>query len=173
MFKLLTILFLSFLCLIPTGCGETRKVVKELKRPPIETNLINNKEVVKIIKDTSDQMAWFKFIGILLMGLGVGAVCMSFVWPFVSVLLKGAGAGLVGIGSTFFIVSLGTQIVLPWLPYFLFFALVALFAGVAVYVIRRVDWTPDEIDAVKKLNADEPNADQHPIIKEILSRVKV
>ncbi len=172
MFKLLSTLLLSFLCLIPSGCGERRRV-RDAIIEHTPTNPIKNVEVVKIIKDTSDQMAWFKFIGILLMGLGVGAVCMSFVWPFVSIMLKGAGAGLVGIGSTFFIVSLGTQIVLPWLPYFLFFALVALFVGVAVYVIRRVDWTPDEIDAVKKLNSDEPGADQHPIIKDILSRVKV
>ena len=70
-------------------------------------------------------------------------------------ILKGIGVGVAAIGGTFFCLSLGTQIALPWLPYFLFAALCVAFIMAFVYAARHIDWTPDDKPAESQPASDE------------------
>ena len=57
---------------------DLRKQLEEAKSHPRE--IIKTKEGVKVVEDVSKQMAWFRFIGIILIGLGVGIIAVSLVW---------------------------------------------------------------------------------------------
>jgi hypothetical protein len=148
-----------------------RKENEELKKKPSLTQkVIETKEVIKVVEDTTKMMNWFKFIGVVLLGAGAALYAAGFYWTVVKFLLQGLGAGAAACGGTFFAISLTTQLAIGWLPYFLFIALCLVFIGAIVWLARKVDWTPDEKNAVVDLVEGKPDAVHNPIVQDVLKR---
>lgn len=157
------IALLLALLLLP-GCygGNARQQIAELEQKLAEANARANKapkevivekikEVVvtehvkEVVKDTTSLLNWFKVIGMGLMGLSIGFyVIARSLFGGVAVI----GLGGFATGATFFGMSLSTQIALGWAPYFLFAWLVIGSLMALVWILKNVNWTPDEKEAV-------------------------
>ena len=157
------IVLLLAILLVPGCYGSTaRQQIAELQQKLAEANAISAKapkeivvetikevivteHVKEVIKDTSSLLNWFKVIGMGLMGLSIGFyVIARSLFGGVAVI----GLGGFATGATFFGMSLSTQIALGWAPYFLFAWLVIGSLMALVYILKHVNWTPDEKEAI-------------------------
>ena len=157
------IVLLLAILLVPGCYGSTaRQQIAELQQKLAEANAISAKapkeivvekikevivteHVKEVIKDTSSLLNWFKVIGMGLMGLSIGFyVIARSLFGGVAVI----GLGGFATGATFFGMSLSTQIALGWAPYFLFAWLVIGSLMALVYLLKHVNWTPDEKEAI-------------------------
>lgn len=128
--------------------------------------IVKTEEVERVIKDNSDLMVWFKVIGMALMGLGAGFyVIARKLLPFAAVI----GLGVIATGGAFFFISLSTQLAMGWYPYFLFTALCIGFLMGLIYVIRRIDWTPDEKEALQDIR----DGRDTPLARKLLEDLKL
>jgi hypothetical protein len=183
----------ALLCLAMVGCSPVKHIETDAVRKlqaQVQTlkdenahlktlsgkvqTIVENHTVTEVVKDTTSMLNWYKFIGIMAMGLGAAAIAgaaalaSNLILKAVSPILRVAGYMLLALGGTFFVVSLTTQLALGWLPYFLFAAMAMTFVGATVYIIRHVNWSKEEKAAVQAVVNGEPDAAQHPIIQAIV-----
>lgn len=120
--------------------AKPKEVIKEKIKEVIVTE-----QVKEVVQDTTSLLNWFKVIGMGLMGLSIGFyVIARTMFGGVAVI----GLGGFATGATFFGISLSTQLALGWIPYFLFAWLVIGSLMALYYIVKHVNWTPDEKEAV-------------------------
>lgn len=127
--------------------------------------VVVTQHVKEVVKDTTSLLNWFKVIGMGLMGLSIGFyVVARSLFGGVAVI----GLGGFATGLTFFGMSLSTQIALSWAPYFLFAWLVIGSLMALFYIVKHVNWTPDEKEAL----ADIMQGRDTPLARKLLADIE-